>query len=506
MAHSIAKGHFTFLAKLVGAVALIGLADLLFYDHGPGATLGLFAFAWVTVLTLVRRDARADQGARLALVAAAGFGVALVDDPDLLDWCLFWLAIASASLLPRNGFRNALDWGVRLALHGLTGIAAPVRDAIRLLRANRSKGGRRLAALVTMLALPIAGGLVFSALFAIANPVISNALAAIELPDFFSLVAHAVFWSIVLAIVWPNLRPRRIAGLPAGIGDSGAALVPETPLATLTLSLVTFNAIFLVQNVSDLVFLWSGAPLPEGVTLADYAHRGAYPLIVTALLAAVFVLIAARPGSAGAGSALVRRLIVLWIAQNVLLVASSVLRTLDYVAAYSLTAFRIAALAWMGLVAVGLVLIVWRMLTGRSIAWLINSNAAAAALVLTACTIADLGEIAASYNVRKARSSDDLDLCYLSSLGGSALIPLIELERRVSGPTLPDRVSWLRQQAMYSLEGHQADWHGWTWRGARRLATAQAMLAAQPGRTPLPIYDRSCNGTPIDRAPRMTAD
>ena len=35
----------------------------------------------------------------------------------------------------------------------------------------------------------------------------------------------------------------------------------------------------------DAAWLWGLAPLPEGLTLASYAHRGAYPLVVTALLA-----------------------------------------------------------------------------------------------------------------------------------------------------------------------------------------------------------------------------
>ena len=35
---------------------------------------------------------------------------------------------------------------------------------------------------------------------------------------------------------------------------------------------------------------------PTASTYAAYAHRGAYPLIATALLAAGFVLVAMRPG------------------------------------------------------------------------------------------------------------------------------------------------------------------------------------------------------------------
>jgi hypothetical protein len=59
-------------------------------------------------------------------------------------------------------------------------------------------------------------------------------------------------------------------------------------------SLVIFNAMFLVQNILDAMYLWGGKQLPAGLTYADYAHRGAYPLMATALLTAVFVLLALR--------------------------------------------------------------------------------------------------------------------------------------------------------------------------------------------------------------------
>ena len=78
---------------------------------------------------------------------------------------------------------------------------------------------------------------------------------------------------------------------------------------------------------------------------------------------------------------------------------------MDYVEAYSLTVLRIAALIWMALVAVGLALICYRLLRGKSGAWLINANLLAAALVLAGCTAANLGGIAADWNVRHAREA-----------------------------------------------------------------------------------------------------
>src|SRR3546814_94085 len=64
-----------------------------------------------------------------------------------------------------------------------------------------------------------------------------------------------------------------------------------------------------------------------------------------------------------------------------------------------------------------------------------------------------------------------------------------------------DRVTFLRAQVLENVETRQADWHGWTWRNARRLAAAKAALgptAPTPIRAP---YGRMCDGTVIPPPP-----
>jgi hypothetical protein len=355
-----------------------------------------------------------------------------------------------------------------------------------------------LAARAPLLALPLLGSLVFLALFARANPLIGDALAALR-PDFrvgsFD-PRHILIWLPAAILAWSLLRPAAYALPPARLRGEPVAL-PGVSLASVTLSLLAFNAIFALQNALDIVFLWSGAPLPQGMTLAQYAHRGAYPLIATALLAGLFVLVTLRPGSEMAGSRRLRRLVYLWIGQNVLLVASTMLRTLDYVGAYSLTRLRIAALVWMALVAIGLLLICWRIWRGRSGVWLINANCAAALAVLTGCAAVDLGAVAASWNTRHTSEVGGpgaaLDLCYLNGLGDSALLPLIELESGRIGPVLRDRVAWSRTDLMERLEAKQSYWRSWTFRGARRLALARERIAER--RLPRTVVERrNCDG------------
>jgi len=177
--------------------------------------------------------------------------------------------------------------------------------------------------------------------------------------------------------------------------------------------------------------------------------------------------------------------VILWIVQNVFLVASTALRTLDYVEAYSLTRMRIAALLWMALVAVGLVLILWRLLRAKSSSWLLNSNLVAVGSVLMFCSVVDLGTIAAVWNTRDAAGamgqSPDIDFGYLSRLGGAAVVPLAELELRPGlAPGFRCAVTVYRRESEADLVARQAGWRTWRWRDVRRLARVEELTHERP--------------------------
>ncbi|KEY99585.1 hypothetical protein AI27_02530, partial [Sphingomonas sp. BHC-A] len=310
----------------------------------------------------------------------------LIYDASLLAWLLFWTAAGVAALIPATArFDDGWRWFQRLVWLGLRAPFGPLIDLKRLLklRAAGRAGRWSLHAALGTLTLPVAGSAVILTLFSAANPLIERFFSSLLLPDLSpELMGRLAFWALLFAMIWGLLRPRLARVLLPVFSGRGDWALPGVSVASVTLSLTVFNLIFALQNLMDAAWLWGWAPMPQGMTMADYAHRGAYPLIATALLAALFVLVTLRPGSETARTGSIRRLVMLWIGQNIFLVASSMLRTADYIDAYSMTRLRIEALVWMALVGFGLASICWRLLRERSAAWLVNVNLAAAGLVL----------------------------------------------------------------------------------------------------------------------------
>jgi hypothetical protein len=420
---------------------------------------------------------RKTRAARIALALALAPALTLTDYPNGLSWLLFCTALGSAAILSRREFHDAAQHALRLVMLGVMGLIAPVRDALRLIRLPRPHLRSSLLRACATLAVPLVGAAIFIALFANANPLVERLLPDFALPSLD--IPFLIFSALAFTLVWAGFRPSRFA-INRRFGLGKPTDLPGVTAPSILISLFLFNVLFAVENGLDIAFLWSGAALPAGMTLAEYAHRGAYPLIVTALLAGAFVLVTAHPETEVGRHPLIRRLVVLWTAQNLVLVASSVIRTLDYIEAYMLTSLRLAALVWMALVASGLVLICLRMVWRRSLAWLINRVAATALIVLFCSSLVDFNAIAAEWNVSHAREvggkGQNLDVSYLVELGPSALVALARLETSKSYHD-PYRVqiTYLREQAMKDVIRQQTEPYGWTWRNARRLARAAAL-------------------------------
>lgn len=480
-----------FGAKLIAAAVLAAAADLLFWERQIGISAAIFALLLaVSVAATAVPWTKLSRLARPAAILLAGL-LPLVENVSPLSILIGVTASAAFALAATGRLRSGVNRTAR-QLFGFL-VAAPLRllpDMTRWRRVGRKLGGRPRLAWLAAWIVPVGLGAVFVTLFGIANPVVERWLAMIEFRRIFELfeARRVAFWLLVLAATWGFLRPRiswfqRRRQLPGLIGPvrpkpearprplSGAILGERAILR----ALIVFNLIFAVETALDIAYLWGGVALPEGMTHAAYAHRGAYPLIVTALLAAGFVLVAMREGGQAADSRPIRALVYLWTAQNVMLVISSILRLDLYVSVYSLTYWRVAAFIWMGLVATGLVLILCRIALGKTNGWLFSANLLTLSATLYACGFINFAAMIAGYNVdhrpQPGDASPHLDTWYLAGLGPQA-IPAIDrlLAEDRSDPAGEAPCLALARMDLAAVHAaHMQDWRAWTFRGWRLM-------------------------------------
>ena len=464
--------------RIVIVALLTALADWLFFRQHVGVSLVLFIVALATAVLAAnhtRADAREPTPYAVVLVAAL---LPSLEDTNVMSVLVAAFGIGCFAL----GVSGALRGGVteRFMTVGWLLVSGPLqfmRDLPVLRQWASRHGGLASFTALKGWVVPLGLGAVFVALFAAANPVIANWLAQWNTGGTLQHLnlARVMFWGFVVIAVWGLIGVSGRFALPrleepANLPPHDVDLGPIFTTTAIMRSLVLFNLLFAVQTVMDIKYLWGSAALPAGVTYAAYAHRGAYPLIVTALLAAGFVLAAMRPDSVAEYSPRIRALVFLWVGQNVLLVVSAIMRLNLYVEIYLLTYWRVAAFVWMAIVAVGLILVVARIVLYRSNAWLVGANLIVLALTIYVCSFVNFANLVASYNVDHARSVGARqyrsDFNYLLSLGPQA-IPA--LDRHFAADSTANlayfrdyRGALARRHAMAT-----ADWRAFAFRGWR---------------------------------------
>lgn len=492
------------------ALLVVG-ADVLLFDH-PWGGLPVGLFLTLLVGAAVAFNRHHCDPTRYGVATGLGLSalVALVWSGNGFATAFAW-GMAGAIVLLIAAPSMAWEWLVlRMAELQVVGWLRLPRTVLRIVKRGNRPDIRAFD--LSGWAIPILLSAVFVVIFATANPIFEWILVQLDPRVFLPLIEplRVGFWVIAAMVIWPFLRLGRSAR-PASELEWGwewerAEAVEARGLfgsRAILRSLVAFNLIFAMQTATDLGHFSGGLKLPEGMTPAEFAHRGAYPLMAAALVAAGFVLMALRDGVEDLDRRL-RGLLLLFVAQGLLLVVTSIFRLKLYVAAYSLTQWRLAAFVWMGFVAYGFGTILVRIFTRRSNRWLKNVNAAAIVVALWGWSLIDDVGIIARWNLSHAaaftQSGSRLDIAYLQSLG-VRIVPALDehlsalAERRAqrgwaTDPGFPDHWSRMRELGPWRdriVQEHldsRRGWRSWSlagWRLDRYLSTmpTQPAPAAQ---------------------------
>ncbi|MCR9274418.1 MULTISPECIES: DUF4153 domain-containing protein [Mameliella] len=453
-----------FPRRLAAVLTLVALADFLFWGRVPGLSVVIFAAA---ILAWGLQGAGAwRRPAGLFLVAALpavdhlqplSLAFLLVGLGGALTWAHHPAAPIAALSSATGAFLGRLPvaWLAQLDPRRLFALPAALAEApVPLVRK-----------VLRDWALPLGGALVLVALLMQANPVLAQ-LVQIDL-DLWQLAQRLVFWGGIAVLVGPFLAP-----VPPCDRVTRGLVIPSiapgwlNPGSVLR-GLAVFNLLIAVQSLTDVSILLGGADLPEGMTLAEYAHRGAYPLLAAAVLAGAFAL-AVRPFLGE--HRLIRPLLLLWLMQNMVLCGAAALRLDLYIETFGLTYLRLHALIWMALVAAGLGLALWQVLRARSNRWLLVRGGVLGLATLYLCAMVNFAQVIAAQNVTRAEP----DLWYLCGLGPMAAGPIVESGLgRVTGRSVqlgPCRIT----------RPEVEDWRGWGFRSWRASRYVQGVMVERP--------------------------
>lgn len=420
-------------SAMLALVVLVALADWLFWGYAPGLSIALFSWALFGAALLVNTPDKAHSKPALLVLLLTSLPVIEHYQALSLGFQLFGLITAVAwihqpskarlAAIPAAALHlaRALPFaGLRALVHSLHQ-NAPVAKPKTRQDNNDKKAASSLSKHMRNWSFPLGGALVLITLLLQANPLLEQELVdllSFDL-DIIPLLLRVLFWSGTALMTWPFLVPTPQREGPKAKADTPArrrGVSFGLNAGSVLRALVMFNLILGVQSLMDLSILIGGAELPEGMTLATYAHRGAYPLLITAMLAGGFAL-AARPYLGSHAS--LKPLMMLWLGQNALLGLSSVLRLDLYMASFGLTYLRLYAMIWIGLVVVGLLLTAWQILKARSNRWLLLRCAGLGLMTLYICAFINFASLIAAQNLTM-KSTKMLDLYYLCTLGPTA--------------------------------------------------------------------------------------
>lgn len=444
------------------ALGLVLWGDFLFYHYYLGTNIGLFCLLLVMVTAPFFKG---QWGTWLVLILMS---ISLLIDITFLNFFFFMLAFTF--LLYTRELKNIsysaffiMKSLILFSFHSIFTIVVDFKATIE--RTIDLKSHAKII-VVRIIYWSIAMGVsgLFLFLFYLANPYLQfnierflNWLAE-ALAKFFELYLfiRIAIWVLIFISAWAFLRTRKSQEHTYGINENKEWL----PLELIIICLSCFNLVFAIQNISDLYFLIGNGNLPNGLSYAEYAHRGAYPLIVVTLLSGALICFVFKEGFASQKSAIARKLVYLWLLQNILLVVFTFQRLVLYVSEYHLTRWRYATFIWLLLIVFGLLLTFYRIQYQKSNQWYLRQNMFITFWILLICCFVKSDSIISFYNVAHCKEytgkGNNLDIEYLESLGVSAL-PSIQyaLDNK------PDSMGNLKSVQVRILEKYNSKSYDW---------------------------------------------
>ncbi|MEP6667546.1 MAG: DUF4173 domain-containing protein [Chthoniobacter sp.] len=477
------------------APLLVLMADYLFWRPTPGLPFGLyFCLAAIVVLFL---HAPAGRRRRPAIACGLMFlaSVATALETSLTNTIV--LAALLAVVVGESCYREVVGTAWARWSEALAGwlcslgrwpwffrrLSSSALVSVGLSKANTDVVARSLQAIAPAACL----GIVFLVVFQMGNAVFSQFCGRISnavlewIQNFDFSFGHLVFWLAISTVALVLVQPRKPGAQPRFWTRQWSRVVRTDRTVAVWQSrfiLFVLNALFFTVNTIDVSYLWQHAKLPEGVSFSQFVHSGVYSLIFAVLLSAVVLAAMFQQSLDIARGRGLKALALLWIGQNLLLIAGVVLRLKLYVDAYQLSELRVYVGCFLLLVTCGFVLLAWHVVREGSLNGLIFRNVLAIFTLFFVLQFLDVAGFVAEFNVGQWRSnrSRTLDFKYLESLGPggwAALCSVASTTDRVTSDVIEARERVVRLAGAEIERRAQSDWRSYQ---SRRASAGQQVI------------------------------
>ena len=182
--------------------------------------------------------------------------------------------------------------------------------------------------------------------------------------------------------------------------------------------LIMLNVLLGIVNSLDVFYLWKpNQSLPEGMDFADYLHNSTWMLVASIILAILIIMFIFRGYlNFDKKSKWLKVLAYVWIAQNVILAITTIMKNNMYVEAYGLTHKRIGVYAYLVLAFIGLLTTAYKIFAKKNNVFLFRINSWLFYGVLVLSTLFNWDMLITKTNIAVSKSPDtliDLDQHYL---------------------------------------------------------------------------------------------
>ncbi len=222
--------------------------------------------------------------------------------------------------------------------------------------------------------------------------------------------------------------------------------------------LITLNLMLVLYNGIDLNFIIVDFQNPDqSLRYSQVIHEGINALITSIILVILLITFLFRGKINFSKNRIVKNLAYFWIAQNIIMVVTTMIKNYEYVSHWGLTYKRLGVYIYLFLAAIGLIFTLIKLIRSNSFWYLLRMNTLAFLVVFTILPCFNWNSIIAKYNLSQIKE-EKIDFQYLLNLGEETYPYLLVYhgKHQCLSPGLQTRLAERTREAKIDLQINQS--------------------------------------------------